>query len=160
MIANALRRVGERCERAERHAATIDQIDANAANSSVSHARELAVRGLLAHCGHAAQIDRIGRDRIEHRTDIGAMYARLHEHEPLDAERAMHAAQLRERQVRRRIRTIGLVWVAARWTEYVRVAVGSARRDREAWRIGIGRRTRPPHLTLAPAHPICGRGNE
>src|SRR3974390_348986 len=155
MIANALRRVGERCDRTERHAATIDQIDANAANSSVSHARELVVRGLLAHCGHATQVDRIGRDRIEHRTDICAMYTRLHEHEPLDAERTMHTAQLRELLVRRRVRTIGLVWVAARRTEYVRVAVGSARRDREAWRmrVGVGRRARPPPLTLAPRHP-------
>ena len=103
--------------------------------------RQFLVADVGADGRDAAQILRLGRYRVEQGIVVGAVHARRHHDQALDAERLVHGAKLAERRVRRRIGTVVLVGIARCRAEDVGVTIGGPSRYRETWRmrIGIGR---------------------
>ncbi len=108
-IADAPSHLDERVKRAERHAAAVDQIDADATHTGRMHAGELGIGHLLGHCRHRAQPAWVRRCSIQHCRIVDAMHARLHYHPARDPERIVQRQQPRHRIVGRRVAAIGLI---------------------------------------------------
>ena len=85
-VANAIRHMGQRIERTERHAATIHEVDANAAHTGGIQLSEFAIADFLGYRHNGAQPIGMRAHRIKHRTIVDAMHARLHDNAVFNAQ--------------------------------------------------------------------------
>jgi len=151
-IANSRRHADEFVERVERHAAAIDEIDADAAHTAFMQAAQFGVGHVPANRRDRPQTIRGLRHRVDDRAIVRAVDARLDNDPASDSKCAMQREQSGRRRIGRRIGTLVLVGIAIGRTEDMDVAVASPGRHRKVRyarrriRCGAKRRVRRDHV--------------
>ena len=120
-----------------------DKIEAHATHTGFVERLQVVVRDRRVDDGNAAIAAVAPRDRIEHRSVVGAVAARLHNHPASEAQMVVQRGERFERRIGRRVAAIGGVGKALGGTEHVAVGVARERgeRMRRFDRVWIWRKT-------------------
>jgi hypothetical protein len=125
-----------------RHAAQVlDEIKANAANSSLMQALQFCVGHRIFDACHPAIGAPAGGDGVQCHVHLRAMATRVDDDGPRDAQLAMQAAQILDRRVRRRVAAVGRKGKFRRGAKDMAMRIACTRRQcqRGFFRIRIGR---------------------